>query len=593
MDARPATRTLRIGTRGSALALVQARWVAARLADHGVASEIVVIRTEGDDRPVDTAWGEGAFVGRIVAALLDGDVDLAVHSAKDVPTDEHPALVIAAYPEREDPRDALVCRMRGTTLESLPVGARVGTDSPRRTAFLRAIRPDLVLHPLHGNVDTRLAKLDRGDSDALVLAVAGLTRLGHADRIDQILPTSLVPSAPGQGSLALQVRAGDDEAITTVGLLDDPATRAAVEAERRLLNATGGGCRSPIGAVGLVRDGRLALAAGAERALTVRPGAPIAPVSVAWVRGDAPVVERRSLAESLAARLVEARQHPRVILARPADRTTTLADVLRDAGIATVHVPAIEIVPAPTGPIDAAFGRSQPGDWIVVTSVPGARAAIEAMARGAIDPRAHRWAAVGRATAASLDAASISDVFVPALEAGEGLGRELPVTSGDRVLLPRGDLADETLPRALRARGAEVEEVVAYRTREAPAGSRAVLAAAYADGPIDALVLTSGSTARGLLALAVGDDLRARVRATPVIAIGRPTAAAAADHGFTTVLISPEPGATPLAAFVAESLGLDSTAHAGPQAADAPHTASAPRANQPTETVPASTGVTS
>ena len=157
------TRTLVIGTRGSPLALVQASWAAARLAEQGVTTEIRIVRTEGDDRAPDTAWGEGAFVGRIVAALVAGSVDLAVHSAKDVPTDEHPGLRIAAYPVREDPRDALVCRERGTSLATLPLGARVGTDSPRRVAFLRAVRPDLDIHPLHGNVDTRLAKLHRGD----------------------------------------------------------------------------------------------------------------------------------------------------------------------------------------------------------------------------------------------------------------------------------------------------------------------------------------------------------------------------------------------------------------------------------------------
>ncbi len=134
-----------------------------------------------------------------MAALLDGSVDVAVHSAKDVPTDEHPLLAIAAYPPREDQRDALVCRERGTTLATLPIGSRVGTDSPRRTAFLRAVRPDLVMHPLHGNVDTRLAKLDRGDSDALVLAVAGLTRLGRADRIDDVLPIERRGPGPRPG----------------------------------------------------------------------------------------------------------------------------------------------------------------------------------------------------------------------------------------------------------------------------------------------------------------------------------------------------------------------------------------------------------
>ena len=240
-DGGGVTRTLRIGTRGSALAMIQARWVAEALATRGTATELVTIRTEGDQRAPDTAWGEGAFVRRIEAALLDGSVDVAVHSAKDVPTDEHPALVIAAYPVREDPRDALVCRVRGTTLATLPAGSRVGTDSPRRTAFLLAQRPDLAVHPLHGNVDTRLTKLDRGESDALVLAVAGLTRLGRADRIDEVLPLTLVASAPGQGSLAVQVRADDAEARDAAARLDDPATRVAVETERAILNRTGGG----------------------------------------------------------------------------------------------------------------------------------------------------------------------------------------------------------------------------------------------------------------------------------------------------------------------------------------------------------------
>ncbi len=577
MDLRPATgtaRTLRIGTRGSTLALVQARWVAEHLAGLGVAADIVVIRTEGDDRPVDTAWGEGAFVGRIVAALLDGAVDVAVHSAKDVPTDEHPRLTIAAYPSREDPRDALVCRVRGTTLETLPHGARVGTDSPRRTAFLHAARPDLRMHPLHGNVDTRLAKLDRGDSDALVLAVAGLTRLGHADRIDQILPPTMIPSAPGQGSLALQVRADDEEAIAAVGRLDDPATRAAVEAERRLLNATGGGCRSPIGAVGSVSDGVLELIAGAERTFSPRHDAMIVPTSVAWVRGAAPVSESGPLAERLAARIVDLRQRPRVLVARPAGRAGALIDALHVEGVAAVHVPAIETVTAPTGPLDAAFEAMPRGAWIVATSVPAAEVVLEALRRTGVDPVARRWAAVGETTAAALTEAGIAEVFVPSIAAGEVLGRELPIDPGDRVLLPRADIADSTLPLALRARGAEVTEVIAYETREAPERSGPLLATALDDGPIDALVLTSGSTVRGLLELARSVDAdgatRARLLATPVIAIGEPTADVATGLGFETVLTAPAPGAPALARFIASSLGIATDTTANPTLDPAP-----------------------
>ncbi len=551
------TRTLRIGTRGSQLALVQANWVSARLAERGVPTEITIIRTEGDDRPVDTAWGEGAFVGRIVAALLDATVDLAVHSAKDVPTDEHPRLVIAAYPPREDPRDALVCRERGTTLATLPRGARVGTDSPRRVAFLRAVRPDLEIHPLHGNVDTRLAKLDRGDSDALVLAVAGLTRLGRADRIDDILPSDVVVSAPGQGSLALQVRSDDPEAIAAVGLLDDPTTRAAVQAERALLNATGGGCRSPIGALGRVTGEDLVITAAAERTWRPSPEAILAIAPVAWVRGTAPVTANRELAARLAARIVTLRERPRVLAGRPDGQAGALLMALDEAGVDAVNVPAIEIVPAaPGGELDAALGAATGGERIVVTSVNAARAVVEATIRTATDPRRFTWAAVGDATAAVLAAAGVRDVFVPSRADGVTLAAELPVAPGEPILLPRTDIADETLPDALRARGATVTSLVAYTTLEGPPASGDRLRAAFDDGPLDAIIVTSGSTARGLLALAADGAARDRLRSAPVIAIGDPSAAAARDAGFRTVVVAPSSEPALIAAFTARSLGV-------------------------------------
>ena len=215
--------TFRLGTRGSRLAVIQSTTIADRLRALGAEVELVTIRTLGDDRPPDTTWGEGAFVGALETALLEGRVDLAVHSAKDVPTTEPAGLTIAAYPTRADPRDALVGREPGTTLAGLPHGARVGTDSPRRTAFLRALRPDLRMHPLHGNVDTRLRRLDEGETDALVLAVAGLTRLGRAGRIGEILPADRVPPAPGQGALAIQCRTDDDVTLEWLRRLDHPA----------------------------------------------------------------------------------------------------------------------------------------------------------------------------------------------------------------------------------------------------------------------------------------------------------------------------------------------------------------------------------
>ena len=312
---------LRLGTRGSALAVAQSVTIAEALRILGVEVALVTIRTQGDDRPPDTAWGEGAFVGALETALLAGEIDVAVHSAKDVPTTEHPGLAIAAYPERADPRDALVGREPGTTLDRLPPGTRVGTDSPRRATFLRAARPDLHVHPLHGNVDTRLRRLDEGATDALVLAVAGLTRLGQEDRIGQILPSDLFPPAPGQGSLAIQCRANDEVTRSWLARLDDPVTRAAVEAERRFLRATGGGCRAPIGALARVEGREIFLRAGTagiEAPLTPAGGRP----TVAWGEARGPLGERETLAVNLASQLT-AELARRLLASSDANRTSS------------------------------------------------------------------------------------------------------------------------------------------------------------------------------------------------------------------------------------------------------------------------------
>jgi len=251
--------TIRLGTRGSRLALIQAGLIADRLRQAGEEVEIVRIVTEGDVRPLDMAPGEGVFVAAIAQALVAGEIDLAVHSAKDVPLEEEAELVIGAYPERADPRDALVAREQGATLDSLPEGTVVGTDSPRRAGFLRAARPDLRIVPLHGNVDTRLRRLDEGEVGALVLAAAGLDRLGRGDRIGQRLDPRVVTPAPAQGALAAQSRRSDVALLEVLRKFDDPAVRVAVETERAVLEATGGTCRAPVGALGVVAGDRITL----------------------------------------------------------------------------------------------------------------------------------------------------------------------------------------------------------------------------------------------------------------------------------------------------------------------------------------------
>jgi len=255
--------TIRLGTRGSRLALVQSELIAERLRANGHEVELVPIVTEGDVRPVDMSPGEGVFVAAIARALLAGEVDVAVHSAKDVPLEEEPDLLIAAYPERADPRDVLITRTGGASLASLPPGAVVGTDSPRRTGFLLAARPDLKIVPLHGNVETRLKRLDDGATDAIVLAAAGIDRLGKGARIDERLDPDVVAPAPGQGALAVQVRRADARLVELISAIDDRDIRLAVEAEREVLSATGGTCRAPVGALASVSgDSFTILAAG-------------------------------------------------------------------------------------------------------------------------------------------------------------------------------------------------------------------------------------------------------------------------------------------------------------------------------------------
>ncbi len=254
-----------LGTRGSKLALAQSEWVAARLRGLGADVSLKVVRTLGDHQqsaPPDPPIGVGVFVREIEQALLGGDISLAVHSLKDVPTEQREGLEIAAIPQREDPSDALVNLQGGAAgsgLGDLADGARVGTGSLRRAAQLRAHRSDLQFVPVRGNVDTRLRKLEEGDFEALVLASAGLIRLGLTDRITERLPLDICLPAPGQGALALQIRGDDGATRALISRLDHAPSRAAVTAERAFLERLGGGCAIPVGALAQVNGGHLIL----------------------------------------------------------------------------------------------------------------------------------------------------------------------------------------------------------------------------------------------------------------------------------------------------------------------------------------------
>jgi hydroxymethylbilane synthase len=545
---------VRIATRGSALALAQARLVADAFTLLGQRHEVVVVETDGDRRTPDAPWGEGAFVKSIERALLEGRADVAVHSAKDVPTDEDAALTIAAYLRREDPRDALVVgagvHSPEPTVDGLPDGCVVGTDSPRRTGFLRARRPDIEVRPLHGNVDTRLRRLDAGEAGALVLACAGLVRLGRGDRIAQRIPPEIIPPAPGQGAIALQVRADDARLLELGSRIDHRPTRLAVEAERAFLRSAGGGCRAPIGALAQTGDHGLRLLGGFA---TVDGRA----FAIDTISG--PVDAADALAEDLAARLTARRARlaggPRILVTRPAEGSRRLAARLAEHGLEAAIVPAIGIEPAgPGGPLDEELSRLDEFAWAVVTSANGVRSARAAAARLGVDLARVRWAAVGEATERELGAAGVRDLWRPATATAQTLARELPLAGAGPVLLLRGSLPDETVVLLLRERGATVVDVVAYESREAPAESRALLERTMAGGPVAAVIFASPSAVRGLLSLA-GPDLREVVLGLPAIAIGPTTAAAARDAGFALLGEAETQDAAALAELTAELVG--------------------------------------
>jgi hydroxymethylbilane synthase len=299
---------LTIGTRASKLALVQAELVRSALqaAHAGLVVETERITTKGDvilDRPLSAIGDKGLFVAEIEDALRAGRIDLAVHSAKDLPSELPPDLALAAFPSRADPRDALIARDR-RRLAELPTGAHVGTSSLRRACQLRRQRPDLRISDLRGNVDTRLRKLHEGQYDAIVLAAAGLERLGLAGEISEYLDPGIMLPAVGQGILGLEIRAGDPSTAALLAPLDDPAARVAATAERAFLARIGGGCQVPVGAYA-----RLNTPSGAEYAAgTLTLSGMIGARDGRMVSGElaAPAGDAARLGARLAAQLLDA-----------------------------------------------------------------------------------------------------------------------------------------------------------------------------------------------------------------------------------------------------------------------------------------------
>lgn len=540
---------LRLGTRGSDLAVTQSNTVAEALRAAGHEVDIVIVRTRGDkERGSLTALaGLGVFAAELRTALLEGECDLAVHSYKDLPVAGVPGLVVAAVPEREDPRDAL-CARDGLALAELSTGSRIGTGSPRRVAQLRALRPDCEFVDIRGNVGTRLARVAPGDLDAVVLATAGLNRLGLAGAITEHL--EILP-APGQGALAVECRSDDDATREALAVLEHPATRAAADAERAVLAELGGGCAAPIGARAEADGGILVLQAGVFAADGVSSVTEHATFEAADAVGAGRGLARRlredgaaaitRLDESRESRLAEFHDDASLWGVEPLDGLTVLvprpsgplSEALQDAG-ATVWCEPVQRIVALSTRLDALPAA----DWVAITS-----ASTVGVLRdlGWRIPEGTRIAAVGPATARALEDDGYRVDLVPgANSSAEDLVAAWPEGTGS-VLVPGSARSRPVLTVGLRERGWEARALPIYTTE--PVEHTGSLVLAWNRREIDAVLVTSGSVAEVIdSSLGWPEDIM-------VVALGRPSGQVLERLGVPAAVAETQDAAGVLAAF--------------------------------------------
>ena len=544
---------IRLATRGSRLALAQSGMIADALRRLGAEVELVTVRTAGDvsTASLSSLGGAGVFAAAVREAVLGGDCDLAVHSLKDVPTTPCPGLVLAAVPEREDPRDAL-CARDGLGLWALPRGARVGTGSPRRAAQLRALRDDLEIVDIRGNVDTRLGRVGT-DLDAVVLAAAGLNRIGRGDAITEPFDPEIMLPAPAQGALGIECREDDHALRALLARLDHAPTRAAVEAERDLMRLVEAGCAAPFGALGVVTGGPGGAGGATDRSpdtkgVVADPAAPADGASsllslrariatsdgVTTLTRSGPVAEASRLVADLARDLAPL-AGMRVLMPPSA-----LAGAIgvRGARMTTVRLTTQRGVEDPRlgGCLDdLAAGRY---DWLALTSSRTLHFLEEAgVDLVALLPEGTRVAAVGPTTAAAARASGLRvDLLPTGGSGGAGLAAAFPEPSG-RVLIPGAAEPASGLDHGLRARGWRIDRVAVYRTEPAdqvPADVGIAWPAGF-----DVFVATAPSVVAAAHRL-LGTPM------PPLVAIGPTTADAAARLGVEVAAIAAEPTATGL-----------------------------------------------
>ncbi len=617
-----------IGSRGSKLALWQSNWIKQELErlHKGLVVEIEIIKTTGDKmQEVSLAGlagaGKGVFTKEIEEALLERRIDLAVHSLKDLPTTLPDGLHIAAITERVDVRDALICgevlRDKIKAIRDLPLGARIGTSSLRRRAQLLHLRPDLRIGELRGNVDTRLRKLDEGQYDAIILASAGLIRLGFGDRITVHIERSEMLSAVGQGALGIESRIDDQRANLLLEALNHWPTRYAAEAERAVLRELGGGCAVPIAAFGLVKSNQKGetlllealvadvngkslirqsakgsphecetmgaqlaerlVAAGARELLAKRKeeetrrggerekgrqsdgkvagaGGEVLVTGSALVSSEAKVLD---LEKPLAGR--------RVLLTRSPKQSSEMTKMLQKLGAEVIACPTIEIkTPSSWEQLDYALVHLSWFDWLAFTSANGVEyflRRLDELGHGRAELMSHRVCAVGRKTAERLAAEQIAVDVMPERFTAEALVEEFIKRfgvghrlRGSRMLLPAAKVTRDVIRPAMEKIGVHVEVVEAYQT-VLPAMSSADALKLIREAKADYIIFTSPSTVANLAAILETDHLTPHLAASRVACIGPVTTEAARLHGLEVHLQPKEhTGQAIVSALAADSL---------------------------------------
>jgi len=544
-----------IGSRGSELALTQANYIAERLraVAPGLVVEVRIISTKGDritDVPLSQVGGKGLFTKELEVALLAGEIDLAVHSLKDLPTELPDGLTVGAIPEREHPADALISAS-GAGLMALPHGAKVGTSSTRRQVQLKAARPDLTLVDLRGNVPTRLKKIETEGLDAIILAAAGLNRLGLSEHITELLVPEIMLSAVGQGALGIEIREDDASLKALLARIHHEETAAAATAERALLSAMGGGCQVPLGALAEVAGDQLRLRAcacspdGTQVVRAERCGSVEAPealgreVAQLLIEGGASVFLRQVALEAL--RPKQPLAGKTVVVTRSENQGSVLSEELAALGAQVIEFPTISIRRVhPMGE----FPSARDFDWMIFTSVNGVEHFVSAVASAGLDISTYREAAccaIGPATAAALRSHRIPVTLTPEKYIAESIleafTRLEGGVAGQRFLMPRGNLARPELPEALRAAGAEVVECVVYETSK-PVVSEDTVAAMLAAKP-DMVVFTSSSTARNFAEI-LGESRLTALKAEATFASIGPITTETAERLGMKVSIEPK-----------------------------------------------------